>query len=93
LICEFSKDILWNIILVIIDLHYVIPACPESFLRKDSRRASLAGMTDLIFVNKKAAKLKASAAGYSSKTSKNQVYYGTNGKQKSTFLYLLPLKP
>jgi len=24
----------------------VIPACPESFFKKDSRRASLAGMTN-----------------------------------------------
>jgi hypothetical protein len=29
--------------------YFVIPACPESFFKKDSRRAPLAGMTTLSF--------------------------------------------
>ena len=32
----------------ILSLKYVIPACPESAFRKDSRRASLAGMTSYL---------------------------------------------
>jgi len=27
---------------------FIIPACPESFLKKDSRRALLAGMTRFV---------------------------------------------
>jgi len=31
-------------------LSSVIPACPESFFKKDSRRTSFAGMTNTYFI-------------------------------------------